>query len=60
MILVDGDLALGALLGLLELLELRHVVPGGGGNASLFAKLRLGPLSGLLVAGDPVDFLVAG
>ena len=70
MILVDVDvgLALGALLGLLELLRLGHVEPGGGGSASLFAKLRFGLLAflrahvcaGLEIAGLPVDFIVAG
>ena len=60
MMLVDVDvgLALGALLGLLELLHL--VEPGAAGSTSLFVYLCPDLLSGLLVTSDPVDFLVAG
>ena len=53
------DLALGALLGLHELHRL--LVPGDVGSALVaLLELVLGLLLGLLVDGDPVDFLVAG
>ena len=57
---VVGDLALAALLGLLELRRL--LVPGGVGSAlvALLLELLLDHVLGLLVSGEPVDLLVAG
>ena len=57
---VVDDLALAALLGLLDLRRL--LVPGGVGSAlvALLLELLLGHVLSMLVSGHPVDLLVAG